>query len=93
MSSTVELDKLEKKDVIKEFKLHEGDTGSVEVQVALLTKRINHLVEHLKVNKKDNHSRRGLLMLVGKRKRLMKYFSKKDPGKYKEVCQRLSLKE
>lgn len=88
----VELDKIDKQTVIQEFKIHESDTGSVEVQVALLTKRINHLVEHLKINKKDNHSRRGLLMIVGKRKRLMNYLGKKDPGKYKEVCQRLSLK-
>lgn len=88
----IDLENANKETVIKEFKIHENDTGSVEVQVALLTKRINHLVEHLKVNKKDNHSRRGLLMIVGKRKRLMNYLNKKDTAKYRDICQRLNLK-
>lgn len=82
-----------KKEIIDEYKTHEGDTGSSEVQIAVLTKRINHLVEHLKVNKKDNHSRRGLLMMVSKRKKLQKYLGKKDPAKYTALCEKLGIKK
>ena len=84
---------LDKQTIIKEFKVHEGDTGSAEVQIAILTKRINHLVEHLKQNKKDNHSRRGLLIMVSKRKKLMKYLSKKNSEKYIALCDKLGLKK
>jgi small subunit ribosomal protein S15 len=82
----------QKSEIIEEYKIHEKDTGSPEVQVAILTKKINHLVEHLKINKKDNHSRRGLLLMVGQRKRLLKYLNLKSPERYKEVVSRLGLR-
>jgi small subunit ribosomal protein S15 len=82
----------QKSEIIEEYKIHEKDTGSPEVQVAILTKKINHLVEHLKINKKDNHSRRGLLLMVGQRKRLLKYLNLKSPERYKEVVNRLGLR-
>lgn len=91
-TQTVDLTQLDKTQVIDTFKVHEGDTGSPEVQIAILTKRINQLVEHLKINKKDDHSRRGLLLMVGRRKRLMNYLNKKDHGRYRELCTRLKLK-
>ena len=69
-----------------------GDTGSPEVQVALLTRRINHLTEHLKVHKHDHHSRRGLLLLVGRRRRLLKYLAKKDINRYRAVRERLGIR-
>ncbi len=72
------LDTAVKKEILAEYATSEGDTGSPEVQVALLTRRINHLTEHLKVHKHDHHSRRGLLLLVGRRRRLLKYLAKKD---------------
>lgn len=84
---------VDKKGIIEEYKKHEGDTGSADVQVAILTKRINHLVEHLKINKKDNHSRRGLLMMVSKRKRLMKYLKRKNMETYIALCDKLGLKK
>lgn len=85
--------KTEKKiEVIKKFKKHATDTGSSEVQVALLTERITQLVEHLKRNKKDQHSRRGLLILVGKRKRLLAYLKNSYADIYKEVMAQLGLK-
>ena len=77
---------------MQKYKQREGDTGSPEVQVALLTERINQLVEHLKKNKKDNHSRRGLLMLVGQRKKLLNYLERKDMGRYKNLMASLKLR-
>jgi len=84
--------KINKKEVIDKFKINDNDTGSTEVQVAILTSKINHLVEHLKIHKKDNHSRRGLLVMVGKRKRFLNYLKKKDLNKYLKVTSELSLK-
>lgn len=77
---------------IAEYRLHDSDTGSTEVQVALLTERINHLTEHLKVHKKDHHSRRGLLMLVGRRRRLLDYLRRNDVARYRELIARLGLR-
>ncbi len=81
----------EKKEVIEQFQVKEGDTGSPEVQVALLTKRIEKLVGHLKGNPSDNHSRRGLLGIVSKRRRLLNYLEKKDPKRYRAIAQKLGL--
>lgn len=82
-----------KLEVIQQFKTHEGDTGSPEVQIALFTERINNLVEHLKAHTKDHHSRRGLLILVGKRKNLLLYLAKQDPKRYATVTGELGLKK
>lgn len=82
-----------KQEIIKNFGRDEKDTGSSEVQVALLTERINELTEHLKVHKKDNHSRRGLLQMVGKRRNLLNYLSKNDLPKYREVVEKLNLRK
>ncbi len=84
---------MEKKDIIEKFKLSENDTGSVQVQVALLTARINHLNEHLKVNPKDNHSRRGLLQMVGKRKGFLLYLKEKDIEAYRSLIKELGIRE
>lgn len=81
-----------KKSVIEKFKMHEGDTGSPEVQVALLTSRINQMVEHLKKHKKDHSGRRGLLMLVGQRKRLLNYLEKEDTKRFESLKENLNLK-
>ena len=81
-----------KTKIIGDYKLHESDTGSPEVQVALLTARIVHLTEHFKVHRKDHASRRGLLMLVGKRSRLLKYLTNKDRARYQRLIQRLGLR-
>ncbi|MFA6169477.1 MAG: 30S ribosomal protein S15 [Candidatus Margulisiibacteriota bacterium] len=81
-----------KQEVIGKFKRHVSDTGSPEVQVALLTKRIDQLVEHLKINKKDHHSRRGLLILVGQRKRLLNYLHRTDVKKFEELSSSLKTK-
>ena len=86
------LDTAVKKEILAEYATSEGDTGSPEVQVALLTRRINHLTEHLKVHKHDHHSRRGLLLLVGRRRRLLKYLAKKDISRYREILQRLGIR-
>lgn len=86
------LAKDQKKEVIEDFKRHEGDTGSPEVQIAILTKRIVYLTEHVKVHKKDHHSRRGLLMLVGRRRRLLNYLKKKDIARYRAILGELGLK-
>ncbi|MCX6375207.1 MAG: 30S ribosomal protein S15 [Armatimonadetes bacterium] len=86
------LQKDEKTTIIGEYKTHESDTGSAEVQVALLTARINQLTEHLKLHKKDHHSRRGLLMMVGQRRRLLNYLSKTDIERYRSVVSRLGLR-
>ncbi|MCB0997278.1 MAG: 30S ribosomal protein S15 [Acidimicrobiales bacterium] len=81
-----------KADTIAEHRHHESDTGSPEVQVALLTDRINHLTEHLKVHKKDHHSRRGLLMLVGRRRRLLDYLKDNDVERYRALIAKLGLR-
>ena len=82
-----------KSEIIEKFARHEGDTGSPEVQIALLTQRINHLNEHLKINKKDHHSRRGLLLMVGKRRGLLDYLKKTDIESYRELLVALSLRK
>ncbi|AIJ22555.1 MULTISPECIES: 30S ribosomal protein S15 [Amycolatopsis] len=82
----------EKKSILTEYGLHESDTGSPEAQVALLTKRIIGLTEHLKVHKHDHHSRRGLLLLVGRRRRLLNYVMKVDIERYRSLIQRLGLR-
>ena len=81
-----------KQEIIQEHRAHEGDTGSPEVQVAILTKRISHLTDHLRTHKHDFHSRRGLLKLVGKRRRLLKYLQKKDVERYRSLIGRLGLR-
>jgi small subunit ribosomal protein S15 len=83
----------EKGKIIGDFEVHKGDTGSPEVQIALLTKRISDLTEHLKVHPKDHSSRRGLLKLVGKRSALLKYISKKNLNRYREIISRLGLRK
>jgi small subunit ribosomal protein S15 len=83
----------DKKRLIEKFKVHESDTGSPEVQVGLLTNRITYLTEHLKVHKKDHHSRRGLLMLVGRRRRLLNYVKYKDVNRYRSIIETLGLKK
>jgi small subunit ribosomal protein S15 len=85
--------KEKKKNIIDTFKLHARDTGSTDVQIALLTERINALSEHFKLHKKDHHSRRGLLSLVGRRRRLLIYLKKKEPKKYTEIIQKLNLRK
>jgi small subunit ribosomal protein S15 len=87
------LDSEKRKDVINNFRLHEVDTGSPEVQIALLSARIEYLTEHFKAHKKDHHSRRGLLKRVGKRRRLLDYLHKKDVERYRSVIQRLGLRK
>lgn len=82
-----------KQEIINIHKREEKDTGSPEVQVALLTERINELTEHLKVHKKDNHSRRGLLKMVGKRRNLLNYLSKKDVNRYRDIVEKLGLRK
>lgn len=82
-----------KQEIIKKFGRDENDTGSSEVQIALLTQRINELTEHLKVHQKDNHSRRGLLQMVGKRRNLLNYLAKKDLPKYREIVEKLNLRK
>ena len=84
---------MSKEEIIKEYATHEGDTGSPEVQVALLTARINHLTEHLKVHKKDNHSRRGLFKMVGQRRGLLKYLEQNDIERYRSLIERLGLRK
>jgi small subunit ribosomal protein S15 len=88
----VSLTKEKKNEVISKFAAHEGDTGSPEVQVALLTARINELTEHLRTHRKDHHSRRGLLMLVGQRRRLLNYLSRQDVERYRSLVQELGLR-
>jgi small subunit ribosomal protein S15 len=89
---TMALDQAKKQEIIKEFATHEGDTGSPEVQIAILTQRIRDLTEHLKVHKQDHHSRRGLLLLVGQRRRLMGYLEKTDVERYRSLRDRLGLR-
>lgn len=85
--------KEEKNAIIAEYAQHEGDTGSPEVQIALLTKRINDLTEHLKTHKKDHHSRRGLLKMVGKRRNLLAYLTKVDIERYRSIIARLGIRK
>ncbi len=85
--------KQKKDNIIGEHKIHDKDTGSPEVQIALITERINYLTEHFKVHKKDHHSRRGLLKLVGKRRRLLNYLKKSDPKRYKGIVEKLKLRK
>ncbi len=87
------MDKEKKALIIDEFKTHEGDTGSPEVQIAILTNRINHLNEHLSVHKKDHHSRRGLLKMVGQRRNLLAYLKDKDIERYRSLIARLGLRK
>jgi len=82
-----------KTELIETYKRHEGDTGSPEVQIALLTERINHLTDHFKLHKKDYHSRRGLLKMVGSRRRLLDYLKKKDLTKYRELIEKLGIRK
>ena len=79
--------------IIEEYKTHEGDTGSPEVQIAILTERINHLNDHLKSHKKDHHSRRGLLKMVGARRGLLNYLQKKDIERYRAIITKLNLRK
>jgi small subunit ribosomal protein S15 len=83
----------EKNAIIAEYATHDGDTGSPEVQIAVLTKRINDLTEHLKIYKKDNHSRRGLLKMVGRRRNLLAYLKKVDIERYRALVKRLGLRK
>jgi small subunit ribosomal protein S15 len=91
--SSVPLTKDKKTAVIGDYKKHDKDTGSPEVQVAILTERINYLTEHFKTHSKDHHSRRGLLKLVGQRRRLLEYLKSKDVDRYAEVIKRLGIRK
>ncbi len=84
--------KLEKDAIIQEYQAHEGDTGSAEVQVALLTHRINSLTDHLRTHKNDHHSRRGLLKMVGRRRRLLRYLEGESVARYRDLIQKLGLR-
>ncbi|MCJ7652303.1 MAG: 30S ribosomal protein S15 [Actinobacteria bacterium] len=84
--------KVEKKGIVEEYRKHDKDTGSTEVQVALLTRDINSLTDHLKSHKKDHHSRRGLLLKVGRRRRLLNYLKKEDVERYRELIKNLGLR-
>lgn len=83
----------QKQELIQEFKVHEKDTGSPEVQIAILTNKINYLNEHLRIHKKDHHSRRGLLKMVGHRRNLLNYLRKKDINRYRRVVEKLGLRK
>ena len=83
----------EKTEIMKAYATHEGDTGSPEVQIAVLTKRINDLTEHLKIHKKDHHSRRGLLKMVGHRRNLLNYLMKKDINRYRSIIEKLGIRK
>ena len=85
--------KEEKTAIIEQYAMHEGDTGSPEVQIAILTTRINQLTEHLKVNKKDHHSRRGMLKMVGQRRSLLNYLQKKDIERYRAIIAKLNIRK
>ena len=86
------IDAAKKAEIIEQYKLHEGDTGSPEVQIALLTYRIQYLTEHLKVNKKDHHSRRGLLKMVGQRRAMLNYLMDVDIERYRTIVNKLGLR-
>ena len=87
------MDKEQKTGTITKFAVHEGDTGSSDVQIAVLTERINQLSEHLKVHKHDHHSQRGLMMLIGRRKRLLAYVNNNDVNRYRSIITRLGLRK
>lgn len=87
------MDKERKSEIIEQYKRHEGDTGSPEVQVALLTERINHLNDHLSTHKKDHHSRRGLLLMVGQRRNMLNYLKSKDIERYRTLIAELNLRK
>ena len=87
------MDKTLKQEIIKKYAVHEGDTGSPEVQIALLTERINHLNEHLKTHQKDHHSRRGLLKMVGQRRGLLAYLKKTDIERYRALIEKLGIRK
>ncbi|MFA5629703.1 MAG: 30S ribosomal protein S15 [Dehalococcoidales bacterium] len=87
------MDSQTKANIINEFKLHEGDTGSTEVQIAVLTARIKQLTRHMINNKHDNHTKRSLLMLIGQRRRLLTYLNKEDVNRYKSLIERLGLRK
>jgi len=89
----MKMTKERKQEIINTHKREENDTGSPEVQIAILTERISELTEHLKVHKKDNHSRRGLLKMIGKRRNLLNYLAKKDINRYREIVKKLSLRK
>src|SRR5688572_25451608 len=91
--TAVALNKDRKTDIIGTYKTHDSDTGSPEVQVALLSERINYLTEHFKIHAKDHHSRRGLLKLVGQRRRLLDYLKSKDSERYAEIIRRLGIRK
>jgi len=82
-----------KQEIIATYRTHETDTGSPEVQIAILTEQINHLTQHLKIHKKDHHSRRGLLMMVGQRKNLLGYLMKKDIERYRAIIEKLNIRK
>lgn len=86
------LDVAKKKALVEQYRTHEGDTGSPEVQIALLSERVNSLTDHFKIHRKDHHSRRGLLMLIGKRRGLLEYLRKKDAGRYRALIERLGIR-
>jgi len=87
------IDKTQKETIINDYKLHDNDTGSPEVQIALLSTRINYLTEHFKTHKKDHHSRRGLLKLVSQRRKLLDYMKKSDKARYEKVIERLEIRK
>ena len=82
----------QKKSLIEQYRVHDGDTGSPEVQIALLTERVNGLTEHFKRHAKDHHSRRGLLMLIGKRRSLLEYLKNRNPDRYRAVIEKLGIR-
>jgi len=88
----IKMEKAKKQEIIKSFARSEKDTGSTEVQIAILTERIRHLTEHLKVNKNDKHSSRGLMQMVGHRKALLKYLAREDINKYREIKKQLEIR-
>ncbi len=87
------LNQAEKNEIKEQNRLHEGDTGSSDVQIGLLTQRIRQLTEHLRVHRKDHHSQRGLMMIVGRRRRLLRYVSRTKPGRYKALIARLGIRK
>jgi small subunit ribosomal protein S15 len=87
------VDKEQKQQIIEQFKISEKDTGSVEVQIALLTARIDHLTEHLKVHPKDFHSRRGLMKMVGRRRKMLRYLKRANPESYRNLIEKLNLRK
>ena len=86
------MEKAKKTSIIEKSRRHETDIGSPEVQIAILTERINHLNEHLKIHKKDHHSRRGLLKMVGQRRSLLNYLKRRDINRYRKICEELNLR-